>query len=75
MPYFTKSGKTPLPKADISKESLSTSAPISSTPHKRVFVRSECIDQLKRWHNLLSEGIISQDDYDKVQRAILKDMM
>lgn len=61
VPYFTKSQKTPLARADISEESLSTSAPTSSSPSKHVSVRSECIDQLKRWHNLLSEGIISQD--------------
>ena len=40
-----------------------------------VKVRTECIDQLRKWHSLLGEGIITQADYDKIQGTILKDMM
>ena len=47
VPYFTKSRKIPVAKADFSEESLYTSAPTSSSPSKCVSVRSECIDQLK----------------------------
>ena len=45
------------------------------SPQKRVSLRTECIDQLNKWHGLLENHIITQEEYDKVQQTILKDIM
>ena len=38
-------------------------------------VRSECIDQLKKLHSLLGDGIITDADYEKIRETILKDIV
>ena len=41
---------------------------------KRFGVRTECIDQLSKWHGLLTKGAISQSQYEELKQTILKDM-
>ena len=38
-------------------------------------LRSECIIQLHKWHALLEKGVISQEQYEAVQKTIMKDVM
>ena len=47
----------------------------TNSPRNRVSLRTECIDQLSKWHGLLEKQVITQDDYNKVQQTILKDIM
>ena len=65
VPYINKSNSSSIP---------STQNGVMS-PGKRITMRMGRIDQLKKWHTLLEEGVISQEDYDKVQQKILKDIM
>ena len=37
-------------------------------------MRSQCIEQLDRWHTLLEKGCITQADYDEMHGKIMADM-
>jgi hypothetical protein len=64
---------SPTPSSSVAvSPTLSSSAAVS--PGKRVSLRSECINQLDKWHSLLEKGIITQEQYEDMQKAILKDM-
>ena len=45
-----------------------------TSPGRRVSIRSECIDQLQKWHALLDCDAISKDQYDELQATILSDI-
>ena len=51
VPYFTRSVIT-------TAQGLSSPVSMPLSLGKRVRVQTECIDQLKKWHGLLDEGII-----------------
>ena len=78
VPYFKKASvhlnQAPTAPTEAEVTSISTSSGVIS-PGKRVTMRTECIDQLKKWHDLLEEGAITRSEYDKVQEVILKDMI
>ena len=66
LPFFTgrkKSGST--------SQCDTTS---SGSPTKRLSLRTECINQLSKWHSLLQGGAISQDQYDEMKDTIMEDM-
>ena len=44
------------------------------SPSKRLQMRSQCIEQLDRWHALLEKGGITKGQYDELQATIFKDM-
>ena len=67
LPYFSRR------KAKQDSTSLETSVPCLS-PGKRINLRSECMNQLSVWHNLLEKGAISQAQYDEFQKKILGDI-
>ena len=46
----------------------------SMSPRKRINVRSECIDQLEKWHKLMECGAISNEQYAELKDTILKDI-
>ena len=48
---------------------------VSPSKHDCVYLRSECISQLDRWHSLLEKGCISQEQYDQFKVTILKDII
>lgn len=54
--------------------SSTTPAIVVTSPGRRVSIRSECIDQLQKWHALLDCGAISKDQYDELQATILSDI-
>ena len=62
-PFFRRSSK--------GKQLLSSS---NSSPGKKISLRSQCIDQLSKWHHLLESGIISQSEYDELQKKIMADI-
>jgi hypothetical protein len=62
-----------------SKESGSPSgntagALVASPGRGRINIRSECIDQLQKWHALLDCGAITKDQYEELQSTILSDI-
>ena len=78
LPFFRQSHKKTTPPSShmpLSSAGLpSTSAPVAVSPGKPVSLRSECINQLDKWHSLHEKGIITQEQYDDMQKAILSDM-
>ena len=44
------------------------------SPGKKLSMRSECIDQLHKWHDLYEKRAISKEQYEEFQRSILGDM-
>ena len=51
-----------------------TPSTLVTSPGRRVSIRSECIDQLKKWHALLDCGAITKEQYDEIQATILSDV-
>jgi len=58
------------------KKSVASSSSCSQgvSPSKRLQMRSQCIEQLDRWHTLLEKGGITKEQYDELQATIFKDM-
>ncbi len=44
------------------------------SPSKRLNMRSECMNQIDKWHSLMERGAITTDQYKEYQDAILADM-
>ena len=44
------------------------------SPSKRISLRSECMTQLDKWHQLMERNIISRDEYEELQSKILGDI-
>lgn len=68
MPYFN--GRKP-PSSTI-KAVCSCTGTQTLT---RIQQRSECIDQLRKWHALMEEGVIMKEQYDSLKSEILSDML
>lgn len=45
-----------------------------ASPGKRIHLRSECIDQLTKWHKLKSDGVITMEEYQDMHKTILGDI-
>ena len=56
-----------------SRKSTTTSAPTVS-PGKRINMRGQCVDQLLKSHQLFEKGVITKDQYEDIQAAILNDV-
>ena len=61
------------PKKSFFGKKRSADAP-GVSPGKRITLRSECIDQLDKWHNLKERRVISKEEYDNLQKTILTDI-
>ena len=46
----------------------------SLSPGKRISYRTECIEQLGKWHELMEKGAISQSQFKDLQETILGDI-
>ena len=44
------------------------------SPGRKVSLRSQCIQQLDKWHDLLVRGVISEEQYQEFKDTILSDM-
>lgn len=70
LPYFRgRASKSTVPEGSSNKVDAVLS------PTNRVSLRTECIDQLNKWHDLLEKKIVTQEEYDQVQKNILQDIM
>ena len=72
LPFFTGRKKVSGSRCDDPSTSSSDSG--SRSPTKRLNLRTECINQLSKWHSLLQGGTISQDQYDEMKDTIMEDM-
>ena len=63
-PFFGKSRK----------KALSTATEAVISPGKRLNMRSECIDQLDKWHKLMERVAISLEQYKELQGTIPTDI-
>ena len=70
LPYFR--GKSRCNPQVLSTTPAETGRPM--LPGKRINLRSECMDQLNKWHGLLEKGAITQTQYDEFQAKILSDI-
>lgn len=73
LPYFGKKRETSKPSTKPSTHHEMPAA-ISISPGKRIHYRSECMDQLSKWHSLLERGVISEEKYSSLQASILEDI-
>ena len=62
------------PPTSTSISTAGTPGMLVTSPGRRVSIRSECIDQLKKWHSLLDCGAITKEQYDEIQGTILSDV-
>ena len=60
--------------AALSAAITTSSTTLVASPGRRVSIRSECIDQLQKWHSLLDCGAITKEQYDELQGTILSDI-
>ena len=55
-------------------KSRSATSGVGVSPGKRLNMRSECIDQLEKWHRLMEKGAITSEQYKDIQDSILSDI-
>ena len=79
-PFFKKP-KEKIKNAVTATSSDATTSPAATSlslgansPTKRVGLRAQCIDQLSKWHALLTAGAIDQVQYDELKETILGDI-
>ena len=68
-PFFTSRKKS-----GSQCDSPRTTSSRSRSPTKRPNLRTECTNQLSKWHSLLQGGAISQDQYNEMKDMITEDM-
>lgn len=59
-------------KPFFGKQAKSTAA--VSSPGKRIELRTQCIDQLTKWHKLKEDGVIADDEYQAMHKTIMNDI-
>lgn len=47
---------------------------VNSSPGKRIQLRTQCIDQLTKWHRLLENRVISEEEYEEMHKTIMTDI-
>ena len=76
LPYFR--GRARKHTSSCTSPCSSTSTPASQStsvsPGKRISMRTELLSQIDQWHSLLEKGGITQEQYDKLQSEIIKDI-
>ena len=61
-------------KSFFGKKKPSDANASSVSPGKRISLRSECINQLDKWHQLKERGVITGEQYEELQKTILVDI-
>ena len=76
MPFFRGKDKRKdcSPSSPLHSSASQSTSSVGVSPGRRVGLRTECIDQLKKWHALLLDGAITKAQYDDFQAKILSDM-
>ena len=47
---------------------------VAVSPGKRINLRSACISQLDKWHQLKERRVMSDDQYQELQKTILEEI-
>ena len=47
---------------------------VGISPGKRINLRTECINQLDKWHDLMEKKVISEEQYEELRESILSDI-
>lgn len=58
-------------KKQIAKESKGNNA---SPKKNKIELRSQCMEQLQKWHDLLAKNVITQQQYDELHAKIMTDI-
>ena len=64
----------PPQKPFFKQQSLPSKSSDTMSPGKRIQYRSQCIEQLDKWHDLKKRGVITESQYAEMQDAILSDI-
>ena len=75
-PFFKKTKGKMVQEGDAPAEN-SCPTPLvtnSASPMKRLNMRTQCIEQLSKWHVLLESGAITQVQYEELKSSIIDDM-
>ena len=70
----SESSATATVTGETTAASQSSAEPTMLSPTKRVMLRTQCIEQLERWHNLMKSGGITKEQYDELQGSILSEV-
>jgi hypothetical protein len=65
------------PDKPFFRSKATSSKPITSdslSPGRRISYRTQCIDQLDKWHLLMERGALSPEQYKDMQQSILADI-
>lgn len=71
---YTDPPDKPFFRQSKSKLKVGTSSDSELSPVKRINLRTECINQLDKWHMLLEKGAITSEQYKQLQETILSDI-
>uniref|UniRef100_A0A1X7UNK9 SHOCT domain-containing protein n=1 Tax=Amphimedon queenslandica TaxID=400682 RepID=A0A1X7UNK9_AMPQE len=66
--------EVPPSKPFFKTNNASATSGVTLSPGKTVIYRTECINQLDKWHSLLEKGIISKAQFEELQGTILSDV-
>ena len=72
LPYFKKAMASE--PSTVRSTDGTPSVSVGVSPGKRVNLRSECISQLDKWHDLYEKQCITQEQYQQLRESILKDV-
>ena len=61
-----------LDKQDLPSTAAQASDPIS--PGKRINLRSKCMDQIEKWHQLFMKGIILEEQHKELVDKVWNDI-
>ena len=62
------------PDKHFFKTGKSNPSGLGISPGKRLNMRSECINQLDKWHSLMGKGAITSEQYKDIQDNIMNDI-
>lgn len=74
-PFF-RAGSSKHTKSSDKQDSPSIAAQASDpiSPGKRINLRSKCMDQIEKWHQLFMKGIISEEQYKELVDKVWNDI-
>jgi hypothetical protein len=53
---------------------LPSATGVSVSPGKRISLRSQCIEQIDKWHQLYEKGVISEEQYKEIVDKVWDDI-
>ena len=73
-PFFKKHKERINHASPNTSVAATSTSSVANSPTKRFGLRAQCIDQLSKWHALLTAGGIDQAQYDELKETILGDI-